>query len=111
VQWLPSTPDRVVGVFEFSGLPPTGRRDYDQPGIQIRVRCADGDTVNETEAALAKMDAIYDALHSPDYFPQTINGTLYCEMVAQESGVLPLGRDQNNRPEFSRNFVVLRAVT
>lgn len=88
---LPATPDNVVGIFNSGGyLRGLTESKLEEPTFQIRVR-------NISYAAGEAMcNTVKDLLHG--------NGTTKVLKIYQQGDILPLGRDQNNRSEFSINF-------
>lgn len=100
--WMPPEPNKVVGVFEYPGEPPfAGRIEIDIPAFQIRVRAEKEDYV----AARTEIEAIYLALHG---YSGTLSGVYYV-MITALASPLPLGRDENERPEIVQNFSAKRS--
>lgn len=93
--YMPATPDQVVLVVETGGLVPgqesvTG---FDKPTFQVRVR----GQAEQYDVARTKMQEVFDALNDA-----TISDFVYC--FAVQSGPLPLGHDEKDRPLLSLNF-------
>ena len=107
--YLPPTPDKVIAVFETPGDPPemisvgSTEQAYDAPGFQIRGRGA----AMGYEALREKMGAIFLALHDSTLSPAT-GEPAYVLVRAVQSGPLPLGLDENDRPGMTWNFTALR---
>lgn len=107
--FMPPSPDKVVAVFETPGEPPemvkagSAETKYDTPGFQVRVRAGNFDYA----AARAKIGAIYRALHGSTLAPAT-GDPAYLLVRGVQSGPLPLGLDQANRPDMTWNFVAIR---
>lgn len=87
----PATPDAVVCLYASGGY---GRSltgtQVEQPTFQVRVRAATYD------AALTLCDTVKDLLHG--------HNTTKLLLIEQQGDTLELGRDTNERPEFSMNF-------
>lgn len=102
---MPSTPDKVVVLYETPGDPPdvdeSGAVEYDEPGLQVRVR----GEVDDYAAARNKIQDVFEALHENE--PTAMTGeTIIVYLYATQSGPLPMGKDSNNRPELVWNFRV-----
>lgn len=98
---MPPDPDQVVALFATGGASvPIKRVEFTAPGLQIRVRGAKHDY----EGALAMASALNVALHELD---GTIGSSVYPWIIAEHEP-LPLGYDDNSRPEFSLNFRTAR---
>lgn len=98
--FMPPTPDNAVAIFESGGDQTDGTDDaikYDQPRFQLRVRAA----LFEYAAAQAKIHEIFKLLEDAD-----IDGFVY--VFAADGGPLPMGYDENNRPELSWNFITMQ---
>lgn len=93
--YMPPTPDMVVVAFEAGGDPPdqsSGTR-YAFPSFQIQVR---GSALGY-EAARTKMDEVLVLLDDG-----TVSGLTF--VFAANSGVIPLGLDENDRPRLAVTF-------
>ena len=107
--YLPPTPDRVIAVFETPGLAPelvkTGSVEtaYDWPGFQVRGR----GTKFDYAALRTKMGEIFRALHGSELAPVT-GDPAYVLVQAVQSGPLPLGLDETDRPGLTWNFTAIR---
>lgn len=107
--YMPAEPDQVIAVFETPGAPPelvpegSSEQAYDEPGFQVRGRGG----FHGYSALRSKMGAIYRALHGSSLSPAT-GDPAYVLVRAVQSGPLPMGLDQNNRPEMAWNFVAMR---
>lgn len=98
---MPAEPDVCVSVHDSGGPPPSALFTLERPMVQIRVRAAKG----HYEAGHATAAFIRDLLNGLHGF--TLNGSRYISIFAT-SEVIPLGNDQNRRPEFSVNFQIQR---
>ncbi len=106
---MPESPDRVIGLFETSGEPPTAGAGVDKPGLQVRIR---GPKMKESTGAYStartQIGSIKDTLHEFD--PGSISGRHYGGMWAEQEP-FSLGYDDNDRPELSCNFRTHRSRT
>lgn len=102
--FMPNSPDKVITIYETPGLSPDvvpdGSTDfkYDQPEFQIRVR---GESLGYEEAR-EKIQEVFNALHANELQSSTI----YC--YSEQSGPMPMGLDDNDRPSLTWNFTTLR---
>lgn len=72
----------------------------DYPDFQVRVRGApDG-----YQAARAKLQAIFDALHGNE----AAIGADYVLVYCKQSGVTPLGQDEKRRPHIAQSYRVTK---
>lgn len=93
---MPDTPDNMVGIFATGGYP----RDLsgnmvEEPTVMVKVR----NTSYSTGETLC--DTIKDALHGQNNVTKNGHDIL---LIEQQSDVLNLGRDENNRQMWSVNF-------
>lgn len=93
--YTPAVPDQVVIVTETGGPAPdqTPVIGHDFKTFQIRVRGAK----EEYDTARTRMQAVFDALNDA-----TISGYVY--VFAVQSGAMPLGNDEKDRPIIGLNF-------
>lgn len=96
---LPDLPDLATAVSLYAGPEADARLAYDEPSVQYRCRAPKGDS----RVALARAQAIYDALHGLGS-RELPGGTWLQLMTGAQSGPIPLGRDQNGRHEWTVNF-------
>ena len=90
---MPTTPDNSVCIYNTGGFPRgLTESKLECPTFQIRVR----NTSYPTGAA--QCDTIKDLLHG--------KSTTKILAIFQMGDVLDVGRDSNNRPEFTINFQV-----
>lgn len=99
--YRPDDPDQVVVAGQFAGFSPDHKTDIERPGLQILVRAAQ----YESNAAEAKINAIFRAIKDDSAWPATINGAEYRLLQAQQSPFL-LEFDENRRPVWAVNFNV-----
>ena len=88
---MPSTPDNVVCIYNTGGYPRSlSGTKVEEPTFMVKVR----NTSYSTGEALC--NTIKDLLHG-----KTTTKILMCE---QQGDIQDIGRDENNRPEFTINF-------
>lgn len=88
---MPATPDNTVCLYSTGGSPRSLSGTFvEEPTFQVRVRNI------SYEAGEALCETIAGLLHG--------KSTDNLLLIQQQSGILPLGRDQNNRAEFTINF-------
>lgn len=109
--YMPPTPDQVIVLTEYAGAGPLRNRTSDpieKPRLQVRVRGpAEFDDTGAALAQLAAIRAVLDEASKRGGI--VVDGTTYPECLALESGVIPLGYDeQDHRPEYAQNFEVWR---
>lgn len=100
---MPNLPDNIIALYNTGGFPPNLTLDgckYENPTFQVRVRNL------SYVAGIAKCEAIKYALASVSNI--TINATRYLA-IRQMSDILSMGKDSNNRTEFSINFQAVLA--
>ena len=98
----PPAPDTCVTLYEYAGQPPaTHGIDLEIPGLQARIRQAVG--TRDYQAGKMIAEDITAALHDKKNF--ATGRTHYIHIMAQQS-VFSLPRDENNRVEFTINFLV-----
>lgn len=93
-------PNKMIVVYDHGGLAPEPGLDINYPAIQIAVR---GEPDGYKDAH-TKARRIKDVLLG---LPRTeVNGDIWASVV-MTSDVIPLGYDDNERPEFSLNFQLI----
>lgn len=102
VDWMPDTPNNAVAVMTDAGTAQLSKLPVDTPGAQILVRGEERSTVETYELAAA----IYAEMQCLDAVtigsgPHAIY-VIGCSCL--QSGPIPIGRDEKNRPEYSLNF-------
>ena len=98
---MPDSPDTCIGIYDQPGLASEPKITYDRPGLQIIVRGAK----NAYLAGYSKAKDIMRALHGRNN--ESWNDTRYLQILA-ESDIIQMGRDDNDRPLFSINFLIHR---
>ena len=93
----PSTPDRVISIFDVGGINPNPAIQIDQVSVQVQVR----GNANGYLAAYQKAQDIKDALLGIDSLTLGTDRVVSITMLGDISF---LGRDNNDRPELSVNF-------
>lgn len=108
---LEGEPDDQLAVIERGGGPPfmtleqssgssASQMKVDQPTVQIRARAASYATGQQT------VNAVFKALHAVS--EQTLNsGGLLFHLIEAVQSPIYLGRDENQRHEWSQNFRLL----
>lgn len=87
----PSTPDQVVTLYNTGGYARSlSGTELEEPTFQVRVRAATYD------AGITLCETVKDLLHG--------HSTTKLLMIEQQGDILDLGRDENDRPEWSMNF-------
>ncbi len=103
IEWMPEAPDTAVAVMTQPGQPQLSKRPVDLPGVQFLVRGerkADPDDSYELASALYGAFNCLDGVTLDDGGPDEIY-VIGC--TALQSGPTYLGRDSNDRPEWSLN--------
>lgn len=103
VEDMPPLPDLAVMVSGQPGLPQMSRLATDLPGIQCIVRAAAFDVVN----GYAVARSIYSELTCLDGITLDQSGAHEVYVIgctASQSEPASIGRDDNERPEWSLNF-------
>lgn len=99
----PSTPDYCVTVFGRPGLVALDRTP-DRPGLQLIVRGTPSNHVTGTGRAIAEQLATL-TLDQLVLAPGTAYETYLEGLTPQQSAPIPLGRDANQRPRWSINYL------
>lgn len=96
---LPHEPAAALAIAQYGGDEASASLPYDTVSIQVRVRAGNGD--RRTAALLAQ--SMYDQLHGLGGV-ELPGGLWLCLCVGAQGGPIYLGRDQNERPEWTINF-------
>lgn len=102
VGWMPDTPDRCVAVMAGAPLPQTSKLPSDIPTVQLIIRDSSGRYVAAAELAEACRSAL-DCLPAQKLAAGTDDEVIVIGATADQSGPIDMGRDPNDRPEFSVN--------
>ena len=105
VQWLPDQPPEAVSVWNTGGLPQPTRLAFDDPSFQVRAR---GDRFDVTTPH-DRLAAIYDALTCLDgvtIAAGTPHEVWVIGISPLQSSPISIGRDDNQRPEWTQNYSV-----
>jgi len=94
------TPNKVIAVYDTGGLAPEPGLDINYPTIQIVVRGEPDGYVD----AHKKCRDIRDSLLGR---PSEVRGGDTWASVTMPHDIIPLGYDDNERPEFSMNFQLI----
>lgn len=101
----PDSPDTAITIFDSgNSLEPNAKWLLEYPSFQVRVRGSE----NNYLSATAKIQEIKDVLLGLP--PQTRNGTNY-RGVWQQTEIIPLGYDDQNRPLLVQNYRTVREPT
>ena len=100
VSRMPSSPDKVIAVYDAGGIAPNPQFKLDMPAVQVRVRGAK----NGYSEAYAKIqDCVNAILGLPS---QDIGGDRWVS-VAMRGYIQPIGYDESERPELTANFSLI----
>lgn len=98
---FPTVPHTAITIYDTGGTAPNARFLLDHPTVQIRIR----GNPNDYQAAYLKALDVKDALLG---IPQsTVNGVRYVG-IWQDSDLISLGNDDNDRPIIVANFRIVR---
>jgi hypothetical protein len=96
---LPAAPDACMAVARYGGPEADSKNPWDEINVQYRVRGTSDDVTPAEEAA----QAIYDQLHGLGS-RELAGGTWLELMIGAQGGPISMGRDANERPNWSVNF-------
>lgn len=107
----PANPQsQLIAIFETPGEQPDiirdpniGEQPFDITGLQVRGRSA----VNGYKDLAAQMKLIFNALHQNEPPSAQVSGEHYVYIYAK-SGILPMGKDEQNRDEVTQNYTIMR---
>jgi hypothetical protein len=94
-----SAPDIAILIRPTGGGRADGKREYDDPTIQIIVR-----STTDPTPGMTKAQAIYDKLHGFHVSTFTTGGRKIINCVGIQSQPAYIGMDANGRHEYSLNF-------
>jgi hypothetical protein len=97
---MPKTPDTAILITQGPGLSPNPKWLLDYPTVQVRVRGSQG----SYESARAKAKDIKDLFLG--FSSADVNGDRWVS-ITMLSDIAFLGYDDNERPEFSINFLMI----
>lgn len=102
VEWEPPTPDQTLTVVGQGGVA-TADRPADRPGLQLLVRgpVRDHDAGHTLAAALLAHFTCDQVTWGSGDHAQYVEGC-----TPSQSEPIPLGRDENQRPRWSINFLL-----
>lgn len=100
-------PDEQILVLEGVGVPSDLKQSFENPGIQILVRGTVAGQENCKDIDVyAKAKAVYDLLVSQD--DSVLIGDVCYTGFEPTSNIAPLGKDKNERFNYSMNFTTYR---
>lgn len=95
-----SGPAKAIAISPYGGPEASMLLGYDEPSLQIRTRGGEDFTESWDLA-----QALYNRYHGKGPF-NLPDGTRVISMIGNQSGPVPLGRDENNWYENTVNFRV-----
>lgn len=101
---MPAEPDQVVVLMEAPGIRPEmslPALTYPQFQVMVRAGKLDYDTARD------KLKDIYDLLHGGNSGRRLLGSATYHHILAL-SDPIPLGLDENERPEIAQNYHTAR---
>lgn len=103
---IPTSPDEVVTFLDTGGRPEqnllnTSEQGWKYPTVQVRVR---GD-VQDYIGARELSEDVYNTLHKT---MRTSGNSNHYEQIIASGEPIWLGYDDNNRPEWSINFEIMK---
>lgn len=97
-------PDKQIVIYETGGLDPETTFDADYPSFQVQVRGERFGYAATHEVAFA----VYRALQTTSLVDLDVSPASDYVYCYAQGGLLPLGQDSSERPEFSMNFRTMR---
>ena len=97
VDWLPDAPDEAVAITNTAGPSGDIKHAYSTPGAQLRCRAT------TALAARSKADAIWSELHGLGEI--ALPDETWLVSCIADSTPAPMGRDSQNRYEFTVNVL------
>ncbi|MCL5105669.1 MAG: minor capsid protein [Armatimonadetes bacterium] len=102
IETMPDTPDTCIGLYTTAGMPPDTKTSISRPSVQIIVR---GSRDPRTASSLAtRIQEALHGLHSMTFIP---DGSRVMLCSARNSEPVSLGRDDNQRHEYSINLQLI----
>jgi len=98
---FPTVPHTAITIYDTGGFAPNARFLLEEPTVQVRIR----GNPNDYQAAYLKAQAVKDALLGRP--GSTLNGNKYVG-IWQDSDIISLGNDDNDRPILVANFKIVR---
>lgn len=106
LDYVPETPNLCTILTQYAGNAPeqllSGPGD-ESPGLQVRGRAGP----DEYETGFARMVSIQTLLNG--LANTTINGTVYKSIIPTGS-IANMGYDEQGRPEWVQNYIVMKAI-
>ena len=100
---LQHQPSRMIAVIATGGFPQEPRLEIDRPTFQLLIRGSTGDSSGLEQK-------VTDAVNALNLTDGTFSNWTYVD-IQKRGDVLYLGRDENQRPLYSVNFLALRSRT
>lgn len=107
---MPDSPHRALCFYERPGPPPDSVDPWSYPQLQVMAR----DEAGSARPAHDVLQDIVDALHGTRnvvWAAGTLDETFVAACDALTSGIVPLGRDQQGRSQFTVSFQLERHHT
>ena len=106
---MPPKPDDCLTLVEYAGLP-FEQGEASIYGLQLMLRCKPENYAEMYENLYAITQSLIEIGYEDGTMPEgiEINGHLYLRIYTSESGVIPLGEDDNGRMLMSKNFYVVK---
>lgn len=98
INTMPPKPDDCIAIYQRGGLPSDAKLGYDNPTVQVMLRGTNPFTPSQLGGE------IYSLLHGMGGEHIIEDGALVIYCHGLQSEVNYIGRDDNNRHEFSLNF-------
>jgi len=106
LEWMPDTPDTAVAVMTQPGLPQLSKRPVDLPGVQFLVRGEREADPADSHALATELYAAFNCLDGVALDEGGNDEVWVAGCTALQSGPTYLGRDSNDRPEWSLNLTL-----
>lgn len=102
INTIPAQPDEALAIFTTGGPGSDPRNEYGRANIQLLIRTIP----NDPRAGETKATGIINALNgfNSDYL--VAGGDYIVDVSAIQSAPSNIGRDPNNRFEYSQNFTI-----
>ena len=106
---MPPKPDNCITAVEYAGLPYMQGQTTTY-GLQLMLRCLPQNYAEMYEKLNAITQSLVEIGYEEGTMPEgkMINNHLYLRIYMPESGVIPLGEDDNGRMLMSKNFYVVK---
>jgi hypothetical protein len=98
---IPDQPDEAIGIFTTGGPGADPNGVYGRSAIQLLIRSIP----NDPRAGESKAMAVVNSLHGFNSDFLAGGGSYIIDTTAQQTGANNIGADENNRVEYSQNFI------